>query len=312
MTTFPLDILIATHGRSDQLALTLDGIADNLPPGGVRQVVVVENGGRAGAETICAERQHRLPLRYLFVPHAAKARALNEGLRILEPGLVCFFDDDVKLCSSTLAAYAEAAARYGRHHHFGGPVRVDRADAPPALLVPYLPASARGFDQGETEKYYDRPWFIGSNWAAFRDDVIAAGGFSEHLGPGAPGGALGDETDLQIRLREAGHHGIYLPQAVVLHHVPDEVWTLPWVRKRQYRRGVTLSLMGEAGGGRRIAGAPLERWRDCVRYGLRAVAARVIGIYPRRGVDADMKFSESWGAVVGSRLASRMKRHPGS
>jgi hypothetical protein len=268
-------------------------------------VLVVENGERTGAEDVCAARTGRLPLDYLHVPVGNKSKALNVGVEALEPGLIHFVDDDVRVAPGGPEAYADAAGRYGPGHHFGGPVHVDRDDEPPELIRTYLPWSAVGWYHGEEEQIYDRPYFIGSNWAAYRDEVLAVGGYAEHLGPGVESGALGDEMELQHRLLDTGNHGVYLPAAPVWHHVDDGEWTIEWVRNRLYRMGVTESLLGlnQEGRGPLIAGARWGHWKECGVSGLKALIARLLRLYPPRGVDAEMRFYAAWGAVVGSRLA---------
>lgn len=307
-----MNILIATHGRPELLERTLDSLIAARRPPTLRQVLIVENGQPAGVRDVCRAREGSLPLRYLHVREGNKSKALNVGLDALDPGLVHFLDDDVRVGPEGLAAYADAAARYGPGHHFGGPVHVDRDDEPPELIRSYLPGSASGWSQGDEEHFYDRPYFIGSNWAADRDDVIAVGGFAEHLGPGNASGALGDEMELQQRLLTAGNRGVYLPAAPVWHHVTDDVWSVEWVCKRKYRTGVTESLLGlnQEGQGPLIGGARLGHWWGCTIYGLRALLARAFRLYPRRGVDAEVRFNTNWGAVVGSRLAreSRQER----
>ncbi|MEJ2504624.1 MAG: glycosyltransferase family A protein, partial [Gemmatimonadota bacterium] len=127
----PHDVLIATHGRARLLARTLDSLIEAELPSTMRRVLVVENGPPSGAEDVCRARADRLPLDYMHVAEGNKSRALNTGVQALEPGLIYFVDDDVRVSPHGPEAYVDAAARYGPGHHFGGPVHVDRDDEPP-------------------------------------------------------------------------------------------------------------------------------------------------------------------------------------
>ena len=264
-------VVIATHRRSTLLRRTLESLAAPRRPEMLREVLVVENGGAHGARTIVEAFAGRLPVRYLLLEDGNKCRALNLGLAEASSELICFFDDDVRLAESIVETYADAGLRYGRGHHFSGPLVAEWETPPPDWLLPWLPPSARGWDKGEDECFYDEPHFIGSNWAAFREDVLAVGGFDERIGPGSPTGAIGDERDLQERLLAAGGRGVYLPDARVWHHVPTGRIDFEWTRHRQYVTGFTCGLMGW----------PLERGVDPtgVSGGLRqAVKAAKIAV----------------------------------
>lgn len=73
--------------------------------------------------------------------------------------------------------------------------------------------------------------FIGFAHLVRRDAVVAAGGYRELLG------ILGEERDLAVRLLDAGHRIVYLPDAPVA-HLPDPAW-------RDARRALHLTVRNE-------------------------------------------------------------------
>jgi GT2 family glycosyltransferase len=239
-------VVIATSRREQLLRRTLESLAAarRPVPDTLREVLVVENGAESGARDVVAAFADRLPLRYLFAPEGNKCRALNLALARTTADLIYFLDDDVRIDVGALEAYADAAGRYGPGHHFSGPLVAAWEVEPPAWLKGYLPPSATGWYHGDVEKYYDLPHFIGSNWAAFRADMLAVGGFSEDIGPGTPSGAIGDESELQQRMLDAGGRGVYLPAARIWHHVPQSDCDFQWARQRQHRMGVTYGFLG--------------------------------------------------------------------
>lgn len=296
-------IIIATHARADRLRRTLDSLASGRVPPALTDVLVVENGAQSGASAICEEFRSDLPIRYLFERKPSKTRALNRATESTAATLLVFFDDDVRVGEGTVAAYVAAAERHGRRHHFAGPLLIDAEEEPPAWLVPYLPVSVTGWHPGDEEAYVDDARLIGSNWALFRDDLIAAGGFAEHLGPGATSGALGDETELQERLLQAGGRGVYLPEATAWHWVPRQECSFAWARRRKYRDAVTYRLMGwvdDRKGPFKGIGPP--RWRKLPELSVKVAIARLLGWSGERRSWLEMTLAETWGDFVGRLL----------
>jgi glycosyltransferase involved in cell wall biosynthesis len=196
----------------------------------------VENGSRSGTRKVVQAFEHTLNTQYLYTPHGNKSHALNYALQEVSNGLICFTDDDVRFKPSILVSYAEAAKQEGRGAFFGGPTGVDYEEPPPEWVVPYLPGSAQGWGEDGLEEE-DFQWFLGFNWAAFRTDIVRAGGFDPHFGPGSPTGATGQETNMQRRLVSGGSKKIFVPDAKVWHYVPKSRYTARWVIKRSYRQG---------------------------------------------------------------------------
>jgi glycosyltransferase involved in cell wall biosynthesis len=231
----PLVVVIPTHGRSDLLQQTLESIVNCKLPRSFEELIVIENGSRAGADSLLEELPDRLRARYMHRERGNKSYALNEALETIDDGLVVFFDDDVRVDPSTLMAYAKAAADYNSGIFLGGTVRVQKEVEPPRWLKPSLPDSATGYiaDGSREGKYY-----LGFNWAAFSEDIKQLGGFDPRFGPGSTTGATGQESDMQQRMRTAGLKPVDVADAVVTHHVPKERCTLPWAVGRRYQAGI--------------------------------------------------------------------------
>lgn len=232
----PLYVVIATHERTKLLRRTLDSLAECEKPESYRATIVVENGSKAGTERVVRAYKDVLNAKYVYTPRGNKSHALNRALREIPSGLIYFTDDDVRLRSSVLVRYAEAAGREGKGAFFGGPTGVDYEEPPPSWLVSSLPASARGWGEEGFEKESFQ-WFLGFNWAAFRSDLVSQGGFDTRFGPGSPTGATGQETEMQRRLDDAGLRKVFVPDAKVIHHVPKSRCNAGWLLMRSYRQG---------------------------------------------------------------------------
>lgn len=268
-----LSVLIATSGTAELLERTLSSLSQAPRPSEYRGTIVVGNGSTAGVREIV---EGFADTRYIDCPVANKSLALNRGLEQSSAELIFFTDDDVWVEPDTLVAYANVAAQVRRGQFYGGPVLPDYERDPPDWLKPYLPASARGFflREGEgprpEEIDYTRrapsptpltevdvePWpvpptrhrsFLGLNWAAFRQDLHDVGPFDPRFGPGSKVGATGQETTLQHRLIDAGLERIYVPRAVVRHHVPRTRCSAAWTLRRAYRDGLAHGMSGRPG-----------------------------------------------------------------
>jgi glycosyltransferase involved in cell wall biosynthesis len=242
MESFPLIVLIPTHGRPTLLKRTLDSLAQCALPDSYQELVVIENGSRAGAEAVVADLPARLNARYMHCERGNKSYALNEALETMADGLVVFFDDDVKVNTEALIAYAQRASAMAtstESHFFGGRFLVEHEESPPDWMLAYLPPSAKGcWYDGGAELDDSFTGFLGFNWAAYVDDIKEVGGFNVDKGPGAPSGSTGQETDMQKRLVAHGVKAHYVDNAVVTHYVPSESCTPEWALRRSFRSGV--------------------------------------------------------------------------
>src|SRR5262245_31552019 len=118
-------VLIAAAGKPDLLRRTLLSLAAASKPPQYRGTLVVENGKRCGIEQVVRDfpREHRF--QHLYVPEPNKSHALNCGLTRLDDSLVFMTDDDVRLNSQVLVAFAEAAQGCHAKQFYGGPVQID-------------------------------------------------------------------------------------------------------------------------------------------------------------------------------------------
>jgi GT2 family glycosyltransferase len=234
-------VLIAAVGKPDLLTRTLTSLAAASKPASYCGTLVIENGPRCGIEEVVRRFPHEHHFQHVYVPEANKSHALNCGLARLDDGLVFMTDDDVRLDPQVLIAYAAAARDAERGEYYGGPVLIDAAHGlPPAWLRRFYPLTivepwsllpaCRAAVPGQN--------FMGTNWAAFASDLIAAGGFDSRLGPGGTTGAAGQETEMQRRLIAGGAQPVYVPSAVAWHYLHQEFLEPDWVLRRAYRHAL--------------------------------------------------------------------------
>jgi len=271
-------------------------------------IYVVENGVRSSTEDVCKASPVGNRVRYLYSASAGKTPALNLAIQASDADFFIFFDDDVRVSTGIIETYVEAAQRYGPGHFFGGPLLID-AEAPcPAHLVPYLPPSATGwaFANRETEiKASEFVFFFGANWGAFRPDLRKSGLFSEHLGPSpAKYAPSGDEQELQRRLIKASVRAIYLPSAVIRHHVGKECYTKQWVWRRHFMHGMydyALNLYrSDAQETQEIFDIPLRVIRSFAKQELKVLGSRLLRFPIERRTRIQMRQAYLTGWLYGA------------
>jgi glycosyltransferase involved in cell wall biosynthesis len=225
-------IVIPTCRRSKLLERTLTSLAGCEIPEEVTGVTVVENGPKFDAEETCRRFSCQLEIEYIHSSVANKSHALNEVLQRVPEAYLVFFDDDVRIESGTLNAYAEEVRGVTCGRFNCGRVEADYEVAPPEWLLPFLPKSAKGWKWSEDRSQMSKAQGLGANWGAFVCDLKAAGGFDISRGPGT--GSRGQETSMQQSLLDRGITGFYLPDAVVAHYVPADSCSPDWCLRRAY------------------------------------------------------------------------------
>jgi hypothetical protein len=217
----------------------------------------------------------------MYVSVGNKSLALNTALEGLNDCLVVFTDDDVRLHPDTLCAYAEAAKSDPCDRFYGGPTGVDYELPPPKWILEYLPVSAKGRRAEAGTTLTTEPAFLGCNWAAFARDLRRVGGFNASKGPGARSGSTGQETDMQVRLLNAGLVGRYVPAAMVWHFVPASCCSQEWALRRAYRHGIERGLNACLPKGPTLLDYPPRVCAEWVKRALKALVWSVGGSQAR-------------------------------
>ncbi len=272
-----VDVVIPTCGRPDILERTLRSLAAAEWPACMGNVFVVENAREVGAKQVCDTYSDRLPIRYIFEPRVGSSFARNAGVDASRADIIIFLDDDVRVSDQIFVAYANAFSA-GLDVFYGGPVAPDYEQAPPVWLEAHLPPSAKGFDRGVLAHEVQVGCFLGANHAVPRRLLAEAESFDDVCAVEL-GGALGEETRLQQRLLAKGHKGIYVPQALVWHHVPADRCTPEWALERSYRTGLTEGIVNvrKPRRGRGFRGAPFWAWRLYFSSRIHELVGKIFG-----------------------------------
>lgn len=235
MNKLPIYIIIPTHNRVDRLQLLLDSIVAATLPENLATIVVAENGSNVAKKSVEAYKD-KLPIVYSHHEVGNKSRTLNEVIEtIKEDALLLFFDDDIKISPNLIQQYENAINKFGRGYYFGGGLEPEYEKEPHPTLIPYMPLSNKHFDlsvNGNDTQFENFNFFLGANWACYKNDLDKIEGFSENFGPGASSKARGQESDAQRRLYEVGLRALAIHDAVASHWVPAKYVQEDWITDR--------------------------------------------------------------------------------
>lgn len=278
-----LTVAICTHNRSASLRLLLESLCSVVPPAASEwEVLVVANACTDDTVAVAESFRARLPLRVEPETRPGLSAARNRAVRVATGDFILWTDDDARVESGWLAAYAEAFRADPRAAFWGGTIRADFEGGDPAWLRPAWDHLHTAFavrearEPGRVIDGRDGEFPYGCNFAVRQRDLPSSP-FDEELGrhPGLPLRG-GEEIALFHRLLAAGRHGRWVPEAVVHHRIGPERQTLRYVRTYYQGQGLTMGatpwdgpsqsltrLIGRAI--RRECAARLARWRGDAR-----------------------------------------------
>ena len=195
-------VVIATKDRAALLRAALESLAEqkDAPP---FETIVADNGSRDETPSVVEELSGRVPyqLRCIEAGNANRALARNTGIAEARGELVLFIDDDVWLPSHFLAAHA-AAQKNGSRRAVTGPI----VNVPSYIERP-RPSAAN----------FSNAFFCTCNASVARAVLEEVGGFDEAFD------LYGwEDTELGLRLREAGVEHTFAWDAFLYHIKPPE------------------------------------------------------------------------------------------
>ena len=270
-------VIICTRNRADQLRRTLEtAAAMESPKDASWELLVVDNGSTDHTPEVVESFAEQLPIRRVSEPKAGLSNARNRGVAEARGDYICWTDDDVLIDSHWLAAYAEAFVRHPEAAYFGGPIELllegsipgwfkeNRAYLGQVLAERLLGDVPIRFDfDGDVIPY-------GANYAV-RAQEQRSHEYDPNLGVSPSQRRVGEETTVLAVLDEEGCTGWWVPDARVLHVIPEERRTLAYFGEYRRAAGETNAYLAEHGppsvkrrsmpiSNGQFRGAPLRLW----------------------------------------------------
>ena len=234
-----LTVLVATHNGARTLPHVLDGYQHLLAVPGGWKLVIVDNASTDGTRDVVRQFESSLPVSCCEEPRAGKNRALLRGLREAEGDLIVFSDDDATPDPEWLTALRRAADEQLDFDIFAGAIRPRWEIQPERWVLEHVDLSAcyTVTDPGRAAGPIPARLVWGPNMA-LRQRVFDRGyQFDPDVGPSSGSYAMGSETDLTVRLAEAGFKAWFCPDAAVHHYIRAYQLDRKWILGRAVRFG---------------------------------------------------------------------------
>lgn len=227
-----VSVVIPTKDRSAALAQTLAALEAQRTPAKL-EVIVVDNGSTDGTPAMVHERAQSgsLPIRLLTHPQGGPAGARNAGIEASGGEIIVLLGDDTEASDPALieAHMALHAARPEDSYAVLGQITW----SPRSPVTPFMHWLENGGPQFHFAQLAPGPvdasnYFYSSHVSLKRSILEHVGGFDVRF----PSAAV-EDTELGVRLADAGLELDYHPELLVLHDHPTTL-------EQSLRRAVTV------------------------------------------------------------------------
>jgi GT2 family glycosyltransferase len=215
-----ISVVIPTKNRVAALTRTLDALEGQRVGGAELEVAVIDNGSGDGTVAEVRQRAERSPLamRLLEQPDGGPAAARNAGAAAASGEILLFLGDDTEPADANLlSAHLDlhAARPEPGYGVLGRITWTPRAPVTPFMR--WLENGGPQFHYGELEAGpVDATSYFYSSHASIKRSLFEqVGGFDERF----PNAAV-EDTELGVRLADAGLELDYHPELLVLHDHP--------------------------------------------------------------------------------------------
>ena len=311
MTRAPdVSIVVCTYNRAASLGLTLDALAAQAIPPGIRwEMILVDNNStdttRAVIQRFVATAD--IPTRSVFVPEQGLSRARNAGIAASRGDIIAFTDDDVLPAKDWVVRIATTLERMDVDI-VGGRIVPAWLEKPPAWLQrrPALHDALAILDHPTAARVLDphgAPAVWGANMAFRRRVFDRVGGFDARRGLVGATLHRGEEIDLVARALAAGCQAVYEPSVIVAHRIGPQRMRLRYLSRLYFQRAEGDALLQSATRRGRF-GASLRDWTSAVR----AIAGWLSAVAARRPdtVERWLVCCAAIGSLWGSRKSRRV------
>jgi glycosyltransferase involved in cell wall biosynthesis len=234
-----ISVVVCTRNRAGSFRKTVDSL---FCPGNLTQpdweLLVIESSSDRTLE-ICREFQQKFPDRFRFITETklGKSNALNTAIAEARGDVLAFTDDDVLFDAAYIEGIRTVFSKYDVDAA-QGKVLLDCEGGWPKWLSQAYAGMADFRDDGD-EVIDLQGTLFGVNMVVRAEVFDKVGGFSPELGPGGIG--VWEDSEISIRMREAGCRMLYAPQILVRHQWARGRLTKAFLRHRLFGQGRVLA-----------------------------------------------------------------------
>jgi GT2 family glycosyltransferase len=232
--------VVPTYRRDAALGRALAGLARQTDPGVPWELLVVDNDDAPGSEATVGAARESFPVHVRMVHEGRRgaSSARNRGIAEASGTIVAFMDDDVVPAPDWLRRLL-APLLDGRCDGVGGRVVLDRSAPRPSWFdITWMGRCLADFTPFEEESPVAPDGYVLTASAAFRSDLLrATGGLDVVLGPRPGLPMVNDDVGLCRRFAALGGAIRYVPDAVVVHELPQARLRRRYLVRRWYAQG---------------------------------------------------------------------------
>ncbi|HMQ50521.1 MAG TPA: glycosyltransferase [Anaerolineae bacterium] len=244
-----VSVIIPTRNRSQWLSLTIESLVTQDFSPSTYEILIVDNGSTDNTEQVVQKFISEHPphnIKYIYEPEPGSLSARHRGALEANGEILVFTDDDVEPVRGWLSAIFQTF-KDGSVHLVGGPNLPKFEVEPPEWIFKYWDKHNDGFTCGSLslssfgdKKQVIDPMYVWSlNWSIRKKTFFEAGGFHPCVIPKHLQQFQGDgETGLSLKLKEKGLLAVYVPEALIYHHISRERLTARYFEGRFYYQGV--------------------------------------------------------------------------
>ena len=235
-----ISVVICTFRRSDLLSGAIESLLRQSLPADQYEILVVDNNSQDETAAIAQDFITDGPprVRYALEVRQGLSQARNTGIQISSFDIVAFLDDDAIADRAWLASLLAAYDGNPEVWAAGGKVLPIWDGERPGWLADTMLRGLSLVDWGDERRHLEWPErIIGTNLSFRKQAFVKIGRFSTNLG--RRGNLLlgNEDTEMQERIHQLGKRVLYVPQAIVYHHVSTERMTKAYFYRRSYGSG---------------------------------------------------------------------------
>jgi len=277
----------------------LDTLVEMTPPDDTDwEVIVVDNGSSDDTFDIASSYSKTLPLKVVKEPQAGLSFARNKGIETAAGEYIIWTDDDVRVDKDWLCAYNRAFKDHPDAAYFGGVIEPVFLGETPDWLTENIENLRSEFaqrDLGSEQRVFkgidgDTPY--GANFAV-RGQEQRKYLYPTYLGVSPNFQRVGEETFVLAKITENNGHGYWIPDAKVLHIIPEARQSLAYILKYNRSQGETWAVLAArrepnfmnaqlSSSDTYFQNAPLWLWRKAAIATVRYLLRYFIKSYPKK------------------------------
>jgi len=275
-----LDVIIPTYNRSLLLKKAIDSLLRARRPAGLSvKITVVDNNSTDDSRELIHNEQARAEdcVSYVFEKRQGRSHALNAGIAATNGELVGFIDDDEEIDESW---YERILTVFTEHEvdFIGGPY-VPRFEGEIPEWLPKDHTAVVGIVYGGDKLLpFDEKYpgiLMGGNAVFTRKTLEKVGSYSTSLGRSGTRLLSCEDEEMYQRLLAMGARGLYIPELIIYHFIPNERLTKRYHRSWCFWQSVSSAVLdrGRAQTVTYLLGVPRYQYGRAIR-GLLRLAGR--------------------------------------